>query len=217
MAEKQKPNAVELLTTFMHIVNGRLRAGPATSKGSTAANAKVLDAVIGEYNQSVADKSWRVLGRDRATLKNLAKCPPIVLEFVAGHFQRHRKSDAVLTSELLCNPMFVPGASRAPATCPPFWQQVLTVQDATCVDFFRRVIGDFERKLGLGPLTRSTKQGHRLTENGAADILDSCLVWHFVQEQLSTNLPPKKMQQLRQLFYKGRPAAKMLHDTLFVV
>jgi hypothetical protein len=195
----------------MNIVNGRLRGVAAADRAKTPAISKMLDTVIGEYNSSVADKRWKVLGRDRSTLKNLARCPPVVMEYLASHFHRHRAADAVITPELLCNSMYVPGGTRVQGPCPPIWQQILTVQESTCIDFFRRAIGDFERRLGNNAsATRQQKQALRLTEQTAVDMLDSCLVWQFVQEQIASRIPAHKMQQLRGFFYKGCLASSLL-------
>lgn len=162
---------------------------------------KTLDVLISEYNQTVAVRTWKLSGRDRSALKNLSRCPEIVLSMLAAHFQKHRVSDACLQVDILQSGLFVPGTGRAPTGTCPLWDAILMVDDTVCQSFFERAINDFDRKVGSG--NRQTKKACQLTEQMATELVEVCCLWVHIREPATARLGHERVTKLAELFSKG--------------
>jgi hypothetical protein len=145
----------------------------------------LLEVAISEYNAGVPSRSWKVVGNVKQVLQNLLRCPVRLCDMLHEHYNFYRHEISSLHTANLGGNWYTPGTQRPlkPGAEDTVWKCIMTVTDESCIEWVRRVIGDFEKKAPRNSTTKA-KRIAQLDQTGLCDILDVTLVWVWVKPQL---------------------------------
>lgn len=148
-AEKQRPSTLDLSAALMIALQSKLRMRP------KAAKRELLEEVIMEYNKQVPIKNWKLLGEQKAAIKNLVKAPEELRVIIRQHLNQYRHEVSAITVSVLADGIFVPGTSRLQQDAAGEWRSIMMVNEGAAIMWGQRLIKGFESR---APPSSSSKQ-----------------------------------------------------------
>lgn len=179
-AEKQKPSTLDLAISFM----GALQAKAQTRR---VAKRELLEETIMEYNNKMPSKSWKLIGDSKTAVRNLTKVPENLRNIMREHLNAYRHESSAITVAVLACGVFVPGTVRLQPDAKGEWLNIMTVSEASSVEWGNRLIKGFESR---APACASTKQKDRTLICGGT--LCCCLQVIRITHDVASDPPPPR-------------------------